>query len=186
MSIKSKLKALSKSSKKAQNKLVKLVSDRAKKKKILKQVETIQELDKERKKLTKKVKVASKDRAPKKKVNDRVKLKTSKKKLEKAEKDKNKSSKKSKKSPKKEVSKKKIKKPIATVVPEETVLVETTAELKNSSLVSTTFTARIANSKLMELKTEAEVQGFIKGEKRKTVLDRAAARMNSIKSQLEK
>lgn len=63
---------------------------------------------------------------------------------------------------------------------------EAAIETKSSAILSTSFNAKIAIQKLGQLQTSQEVQDYVIGDQRKTVLERATARMNSFQNQKEK
>jgi hypothetical protein len=181
MSIKTKLKKTEKSTKKAEGKLLKLVSAKAKKKKILKQVNELQGLEKQKSSLKKrtkaKSKIASKRKvsAPKKALLKRVPAK----KKPKAKK------------VKANTSKPTAKKLVLTQPPME---VESEAQIDapkveaaeieednaTSVSVSTDYNGKDAIRQLNAMQTAIEVNDFVVGESRITVLARAKFRIKTI------
>lgn len=184
---KKKLKKVKKTSQKAQDKLVDLATAGAKKKRILKQVDEVQSLDKKKRKLKKlskaKEKVAVKDRAPKgkTKVKPNTVKKKSKKSLVQQKKQpavaKNNTLRQKKTTSKQTVENKKdIKEPVIA-----------SKESKDDSQgLSTNFKVRDTFSKFPSLTSADQVNRYIKGEKRTTVLNKAKARIKAIVRQSNK
>lgn len=157
MSVKSKLKNIAKSVKKAEVKLVDQVEKKAKKKKILKKVEEIQQLIKKKDKLEKKVKSKAKvtDRAPKKKEES--------------------------KKPKSEESTAHKVEPNKKKAPE---IISLSNGAPKGTVTSLSFNSKEAISKLPGLSSVSEVDAFTEGDTRVTVMSRAQSRKNAIQEEL--
>ncbi len=155
MSIAKKIAQIEKSEKSAQKNLNKLVLKRASKKKILKSVATIQELDKERKKLQNKLK----DRAP---APAKKKVKSGPKKKKSGDKAKSKKEAKSKpgSSPKNKSG--------------------NPAPAKTNGL-STDMNAKTAIASIVRMHSEQDIKTFVQKDTRQSVLSRAKSRLNALR-----
>lgn len=146
-----KVKVAVRANKKAQSKLLDLVTTNAKKKKILKQISLVQGLDKEEKKLRKKLKASLKKTVKKSKA----------------------SSKKIKKSKKNEPE-------VLAVAHDNTVVITRSKSKAVKMLHSNSYNAKMAIRKLQSMHSSKDLKTFIADEVRRSVLERAESRRNAI------
>lgn len=179
MSISKKVKKAGEAINKSVDKLIKLVNKKAPKKKILKQVDKVQDLKKEKKQLKKDSKLDGAGKAPKAEKKTKLTKKTF---AEKAAPSTTQIEEKLVKNRSTIAKSKEVKKPVKKKVAAKKVVSKNTS-VDDKSGSSIEMNARAAIYKITELSTLQQLEDFLKGEKRKTVLERANARKNALKDQ---
>ena len=176
MAINKKVKKAAEAINKAADKLIKLVNKKSSKKKILKQVDKVQDLNKDKRKLHKKVEeTVAKDKS---KGSEKKKLALKKSPSKKTVVEGTKMDEKLHKRRSSIAKSKKIR-PLTNQNSTKKPATEKTVEPADAHL-SIDMNAKTAFSKISELSSLQQLEDFIKGEQRKTVLDKANARKNAL------